>query len=328
MLDSIIDIAAGVRSETRRLSFHMASAGASARAAEEVVDLDVDEEEEYFAADAPEGLRPNKRKARVSNINPFSAFKKNKEQGMEGKIDEILKSLRSVAREEDIGGLHRRILKVESGQTNIVKAQKEMAKRINKLEKNNSEGDGRRTKERRTVSNEVREDSFIMARKALYISPAEATEESVRRFFINKMKMDQNMANDLGIVEIKKHYNRVLPPHRRKNEQSKPGKVKVTFEEMYERDVVLSHAYLLHSDCSVEVVIPEHLAPLKRHLESFAYRMRRNARESDSGKVSTQVRLNEEDCSLVLAVRRSGQDKWSHYTRDELRREDAENKKS
>ena len=111
-------------------------------------------------------------------------------------------------------------------------------------------------------------------------------------------------------------------------DRSKPGKVKVTFEELHERDVVLSHAYLLHSDCSVEVVIPEHLAPLKRHLESFAYRMRRNARESDNGKVSTQVRLNDENWSLVLAVRRSGQEKWSHYTREDLRKEDAENKRA
>ena len=89
----------------------------------------------------------------------------------------------------------------------------------------------------------------------------------------------------------------------------------------------MSHAYLLQDGSSVEIVIPEHLEPLRRHLESFAYRMRRNAREDNKSKVSTQIRMKDEDMSLVLAVKTAGEDKWSQFTREELRKEDEENRR-
>ena len=96
------------------------------------------------------------------------------------------------------------------------------------------------------------------------------------------MDMEEELANDLEIVDIKRHHEKIRPENKQKDGMPRNSKVKVVFGEMHERDVVLSHASLLKKGFGIDIVIPEFLAPLKRHLESFAYRIRKNAK--DTGK--------------------------------------------
>ena len=104
--------------------------------------------------------------------------------------------------------------------------------------------------------------------------------------------------------------------------------MKVVFEEINDRDAVLSHAYLLDEGSNLDVVIPEFLEPLQRHLESYAYRIRKNARESGTNKISTQIRLRDENMSLVLALKDSKENVWNTFTREELKDPEDSNKRT
>ena len=60
------------------------------------------------------------------------------------------------------------------------------------------------------------------------------------------------------------------------------------------------------------MVVPDHLLSLKRHLESYAYKMRVNARQ-DNTKISTSIRLQDQDLTLILAVK--GEDgEWRYLS--------------
>ena len=170
--------------------------------------------------------------------------------------------------------------------------------------------------------------SYLTARKSLINGPVEPTEVEVRMFFLTKMQMDQEIAEEIAIVDIKKYHDRKVPPHRRRAEEAKQGKVKVIFEEINDRDAVLSHAYLLDEGSNLDVVIPEFLEPLHRHLESHAYRIRKNARESGTNKISTQIRLRDENMSLVLPLKDSKENVWNTFTREELKDSEDSNKRT
>ena len=86
-----------------------------------------------------------------------------------------------------------------------------------------------------------------------------------------------------------------------------------------DRDVVLSHVTSMEEDCTLEIVIPEHVGPLKRHLESYAYRIRKNGREVDK-KISTSVRLMDDGMTLALAVREPGKVHWNYCSKEDLKR--------
>ena len=69
---------------------------------------------------------------------------------------------------------------------------------------------------------------------------------------------------------------------------------------------------------------------VKRHLESYAFRIRQKAKAKND-RVSTQIRLDNADMSLLLAVKENEEDGWVTYTRDQLRdiddKKESENQK-
>lgn len=101
-------------------------------------------------------------------------------------------------------------------------------------------------------------------------------------------------------------------------DQKNLGKVKICFAESHDRDVVMSFASSLAEGCSIEAVIPDHLAPLQRHLESYAYKIRRNGK-SGGKRVSTSVRLQDDGMTLALALKTEGERRWSYYSKEELK---------
>ena len=80
----------------------------------------------------------------------------------------------------------------------------------------------------------------------------------------------------------------------------------------------MSYASSLEADCFIEAVIPDHLAPLQRHLESFAFKIRRNGR-SGGKKISTSVRLQDDGMTLALALKAEGDKRWTYYSKEQLK---------
>ena len=80
----------------------------------------------------------------------------------------------------------------------------------------------------------------------------------------------------------------------------------------------MSHAVNLPEDCSLDIVIPDYLQSLKRYLDSFAYRVRKRAREVHDTRFSTAIRMDDINRTLYLATREQGSEEWLHYTRAEL----------
>ena len=99
-------------------------------------------------------------------------------------------------------------------------------------------------------------------------------------------------------------------------QKGKEREVCVTFGSIRERDLVLSHAPNLQQGNSVDIVIPDSLYPLKRHLEHFAYRVRQDAKIGNK-KVFTSVRLCDASSTLKLAVRDDKSKPWGYYTKEE-----------
>lgn len=138
--------------------------------------------------------------------------------------------------------------------------------------------------------------------------------------------MEPEVANDLGLIEINKIHLRKQLSNKKKPGPNKQSRVRICFSEAYERDIVMSFASSLEDGASIEAVIPEHLSPLQRHLESFAFRIRKNAKARNS-KISTSVRLQDSNMSLMLALKGEGKKKWSYHTKEELQMNDEKNKK-
>ena len=130
------------------------------------------------------------------------------------------------------------------------------------------------------------------------------------------MKVDEEVLEDLIVQNIKRMHRKG------KNKDKAETRARITFGSIYERDLVMSFASNLPKDASVEVVIPDHLISLKRYLDNFAFKIRSHARENNLGKVSTSVRLEDSEQTLVLAVRQPDS-AWKSYTREDLRSLDA-----
>ena len=130
-----------------------------------------------------------------------------------------------------------------------------------------------------------------------------------------ELEMEAEAIEDLDVREIKKVFEK---PAGRKKSSTKKNKVKLTFGSIYHRDLVMGHAVNLPEDSSIELVIPDHLQPLNRYLERFAYRVRKRGREVHDSKFSTAIRMDDADSTLLLAIREQGNDGWDHYNRDEL----------
>ena len=93
---------------------------------------------------------------------------------------------------------------------------------------------------------------------------------------------------------------------------------RVCFMEAYDRDVVMSHASSLKGECSIAAVIPEHLTPLHRHLESYAYKIRKNGRNGGK-RISTSIRLQDDGMTLALALKAEGETRWNYFSKEELK---------
>ena len=93
----------------------------------------------------------------------------------------------------------------------------------------------------------------------------------------------------------------------------------VEFTNIHQRDLALSHAAHLPPGSSIDIVIPDHLLQLQRHLNHFGYRFRKHARETRNEKIFTSVRLDDDTNSLQLAVRPKKDKPWKYYSRKELR---------
>ena len=124
------------------------------------------------------------------------------------------------------------------------------------------------------------------------------------------------MTSELAIEKVIQHH---------KKEAAAAGNtVCVVFGSIRERDLVLSHASNLQPGNSIDIVIPDNLYSLQRHLEHFAYRVRQNARLGRSQrKIFTSVRLCNATSSLRLAVRDDKTKPWTYYSREELKQLDS-----
>ena len=107
-----------------------------------------------------------------------------------------------------------------------------------------------------------REAAYLKALKSIVLSPLLPDDESVRRFLVEMMDMDEEVADDLKILEIMRLHARRLPNHRKEHASKQEGQVRVCFNETYKRDAVMSYTSALEDGCSIEAVFPEHLGPL------------------------------------------------------------------
>ena len=161
--------------------------------------------------------------------------------------------------------------------------------------------------------------AFAKARRSLQLNPVSADLETVRIFLERQMEIDNDIIQDLNIVEIKK-----IHQIKSRRQRKKGGITQVTFSSIHERGLVISHAFNLPKECSVELVCPDHLLPLKRQLDNFAYKVRKYAREVSESKVSTSLRYDDMSETILMAARREGEDDWQHYSLEELKTLDAD----
>ena len=291
----------------------------------------MEDEEEYYAAGGsaaggmdigrgsqydPPNPRPHfERDRRGPQRRGTFDFRRPREQNSDQKLDAILSQMKSLATKQDVGMLHRKVNAVEENHAKLVK-------KVDRLAEQVAAGATANATPQPSSSNELsdrREFAFLEARKSLILGPVGASEAEIRTFMVSKMKMDPVLAGDLVIVEIKKIHDRLVNPRRKQPGQVRRNKVRVTFDEVQEKEVVLSHAHLLGGDAHLETHVPEFLEPLKRHLDSYAFRIRKNARDQNKDKVSTQVRLDDREISLLLAGKENEEDGWVTYTREQLR---------
>ena len=164
-----------------------------------------------------------------------------------------------------------------------------------------------------------KETAYLRARRSLILGPVSNSEESVGEFLKDKMSVDEDTADGINLVELSKVHAKKLPIHRREKEEKSSGRVRICFADAHDRDVIMSHASSLTKGCSTEAVIPEHLAPLQRHLESYAFKIRKNGRNGGK-KVSTSVRLQDDGMTLALALKTEGTNRWSYFSKEELKK--------
>ena len=138
--------------------------------------------------------------------------------------------------------------------------------------------------------------------------------QAVCDFLLDDMRMPDE---DLTVVRVEKIHAKRTPDHRKASSNTKEGMVRAVFKTIHKRDLVVSYASQLKRGSNIDVVVPDHLLSLKRHLESYAYKMRVNVRQ-DNTKVSTSIRLQDQDLTLILAVK--GEDGvWKYLSLNDLK---------
>ena len=260
-----------------------------------------DEEEEDWSAytnstDLKKGMK-RKATTRAQRPNPFD-YRKNSGLSMDKKLDEILAKQQHVSTKDNLQRVNRRMDGMESRLSRLEAARKlDEEVWTNKAKPGGPPG-GESKRRRKTspaasfVDNE-REVLYLKARRSLILGPVLPDERSVRKFLEEEMSIEVETAREIKIEDIVKVFSKRVPLHRRGKEKGNNGKVKIRLAVAHDRDVIMSHASMLKDGNSIEAVIPEHLAPLHRHLESYAYKIRKNGRNGGK-KVSTSVRLQDD----------------------------------
>ena len=326
LLDDMLNVTAEIRSSNRRLSARLDEAINSSILRPSVLDKSpgfgqgsVREPEEKGEKEKKTGedARRNKRKAEFSDDKSHKAHKMST---VEEKLDKLLNRTKSMVTKEDVNkvaeGINVRLVGVEDGQGALLERQDELEERIGKLERgraSNGDPGPRPRPQRRTVSRsrepagagppgpqeEGDSKAYEAARRQIILSPVAASLEAVRTFMSKKMGMYDDMIDSLDIREIRKMFQAGGVGRKTKK---RVEKVKLYFGSMYDRDLVMGHAYNLPEEHSLELVFPDYLQSLKRFMDRFAYRIRKQARDIHETRFSTAIRMDDAQQSLYLCL--------------------------
>ena len=83
---------------------------------------------------------------------------------------------------------------------------------------------------------------------------------------------------------------------------------------------MVSYASNLPRGCTMDIVVPDHLLPLKQSLETFGYKLRTRSRENGRKKLFTSLRLDDAGETLVLAIRVGREGEWKRFTEEQLKK--------
>ena len=260
------------------------------------VDLSEDEEEEES-------------RSKVAKMDNLQA-------SMNKVLNELTGMKATVATKDDMKRVSGRLDMLENTQQSMAVSQIEIKKRIEALEKGKPPPNTPQSSRDFTQSDKAITE-YMDARRSLCMSPVMPYLPNIKDFLLSKMCLPEDLASDLEITKIRRIHPRKLPAHRESTDESR--KVQVSFRDSHERDVVISYATNLQPGNRIEIVVPEHLKPLKSQLDGLSYKIRRHASITSQRKVMTSLRLDDRSQSLVVAVRDKKEDPWLNYSLEELR---------
>ena len=214
---------------------------------------------------------------------------------------------------DDLKGIKQRLSGLEDSQKEMTGRQKGIEDRLTSLERGErKKADPNNGQE--TSSPKFTED-FIKARRSLLLSPVQPYIPNLKDYLLNYMKVPEDIVADIQMSDIRRVHPRKMPPHRKKQDDTK--KVHVSFRDSHERDVIVSYASNLPENCKLDIVIPDHLMTTKSKLDRLAFKIRKHAADNDK-RVSTSLRLDDSTESLVTAVRDGKDSQWLYYSVMEL----------
>lgn len=131
-----------------------------------------------------------------------------------------------------------------------------MSKRQDKLEHRLNKLESRNESDSKGLGGLNASEDFLRARRSLRFSPCDPISDDLQAFLNTKMKIPEEISKNLKIINCRPVNPRSLPPNRRRTQAK--NKVKVQFETIEDRDLVISYATNLGgSDGNVEIVIPD-----------------------------------------------------------------------
>ena len=241
-----------------------------------------------------------------------------KKSKMEEKLDVLLREMQSikqtVATKEDMNQIKGRLERVENQQASMSVSITDTQRRLDKLERGRPPPGEKPTE--RSLDTPRMTEAFIDARRSLVVSPAVANMANIKDFMLAFMKMPIEVVKDLNITRIKQIHPRNVPAHRIGAEQLK--KAQFSLADAYERDLVISYATNLQEGKRIDIVVPDHLLHMKSQFDNLSYKLRKHTQMTGK-KVTTSLRLDDRTQGLIMAVKDSKEDPWSHYSLKELK---------
>ena len=241
-----------------------------------------------------------------------------KKSKMEEKLDVLLREMQSikqtVATKEDMNQIKSRLDKVENQQSSMSVSITDTQRRLDRLERGKPPP-GEKSAQRSADAPRLVE-AYIDARRSLIISPAVANLANIKDFMLAYLKMPVEVVKDLNISGIKQIHPRNIPTHRLGVEQMR--KARFSLADAYERDLVISYATNLQEGKRIDIVIPDHLLHVKSQFDNLSYKLRKHTQMTGK-KVTTSLRLDDRTQGLIMAVKDSKEDPWSHYSLKELK---------